>query len=79
MVLEQHGIGIRLEQLDGHEGGLCRIQGRPVVFLDRSALSSDTARICADAVLSIVDDIDSIYLRPQTRRFIEERKKASAE
>jgi hypothetical protein len=69
-LLESCGVKIRKELLDGSGGGLCRIQGERVLFLDRQAKSDELAAVCAEAVLKVVD-IEKIYMRPEVRSFIE--------
>ena len=69
-LLEANGVAIRTEPLGGSGGGLCTIKGRPIFFVDAQAASSDVATLCAEA-LPKVTDIESIYIRPEVRQFIE--------
>jgi len=43
-----------------------------VFFLDTEAGSGESAALCAAAVRKVLD-IESIYIRPEVRQFIEER------
>ena len=72
VLLEANRIKIRRELLEGSGGGLCRIRGESVLFLDTEASVARQAAVCAEALKSVVD-IESIYLRPEVRRFIEDR------
>lgn len=69
-ILEKKGIEIRSEALGGEGGGLCRLKNKTVFFLDKQASTHERARQYARAVREIMD-IDSIYLKPAVREFIE--------
>ena len=73
-LLEANGVAIRTEPLGGNGGGLCTVKGTQTFFVDTQAQTTDTASLCADA-LPKVTDIESIYIRPEVRRFIENRNK----
>jgi hypothetical protein len=73
VLLEANGVKIRSEPLGGGGGGLCTIKGEHIFFLDTQSASSETAIICAEAVSKVVD-IESIYIKPQIREFIENHK-----
>lgn len=70
-VLEALGIRIRRETLEGSPGGLCRVNGRPCMFLDTSAPAADLAGLCAETIRSHID-LESVYLKPEVRRFLEQ-------
>ena len=69
-LLEANGVTIRHESLGGAAGGLCTIRGQHIFFVDSQSSSMDNAASAAEAVRKIVD-IESIYLRPEIRQFIE--------
>jgi hypothetical protein len=69
-LLEANGVKTRREPLGGSGGGLCKVKGETVLFLDTQALPSELAAICAEAVSKVVD-IEKIYIRPEVRQFIE--------
>ena len=69
-LLEANNVAIRSEPLDGSGGGLCTVKGQSFFFVDTQAPSAETAAICADAVSKVVD-IESIYIKPEVRQFIE--------
>ena len=70
-ILEVSGIQVRDEPLGGSGGGLCKLRGRHVFFLDTQASSVDCASACAQAVGQVVD-IEQLYIKPQVRQFIQQ-------
>lgn len=72
-IIDKNGIDIRYERLGGSGGGLCTIKDKKIMFVDSQATAAETAGNCADALVKIVD-INSIYLRPEIRRFVEEHR-----
>ncbi len=70
-LLEQNGISVRKADMDGRGGGLCKLKGRKVFFYDTSAASDEVASACAQAVADSIN-IESLYIRPQVRDFLEE-------
>jgi len=69
-ILEQSGVELRTEPLGGAGGGLCSIKGKNIFFLDTQAPTTESASVCAQAVGRLVD-IESIYIRPEIRQYIE--------
>lgn len=69
-VLSQNGVIIRTGPMGGGGGGICKIKGSYVFFVDTQCPVREMAAICADAVSELVN-IETIYLRPQTRQFFE--------
>ena len=74
MLLEQNSVTIRREALGGSGGGLCTIKDQSIFFVDTQASSTEVAALSAEAVVKIVD-IESIYIRPEVRQFIEKYAK----
>ena len=72
-LIETYGVQIRREALGGSGGGLCTIEGRPVLFLDDQAATEDLLDVCADAVAKVVD-VETCYLKPQVRQYVEGRR-----
>lgn len=70
-LLETRGVKTRREHLDESSGGLCKIQGKKVLFLNKHNSSNKQALVCAEALLQVVD-IDGIYIRPDVRQFIKD-------
>jgi len=73
-LLEANGVTVRSEPLDGSGGGLCTVKGRYIFFRDTQACSADVAALGAEALAKVVD-IETVYMRPQVRQFIESRSK----
>lgn len=69
-LLESNGVKIREEPLGGSGGGLCSVKGQWIFFVDTQAASDAMAMICAEAVPRVLD-IEQVYIRPETREFIE--------
>jgi len=74
-VLEALGIQVRHEALDGFGGGLCTINGRCCLFLDTCAHPAELARLCAGELRKKAD-LDTVYLKPEVRRFLEQSASA---
>jgi len=77
-LLEANGVIIRNEPLGGSGGGLCTMKGQSIFFVDTQAQSADIASICADAVSKVMD-IESIYIKPEVRQFIENQSGSKIE
>jgi len=75
-LLEGGGVAIRSEPLGGAGGGLCAVRGRNIFFLDTQAASGESAALCAEALQRVLD-IESIYIRPEVRQFIEEHSRST--
>lgn len=69
-LLADNEVEVRNEPLGGSGGGLCNVKGKNIFFLDTQAPTAESATLCAQAVGRLVD-IESIYLRPEIRQFIE--------
>ena len=69
-LLEANGVTIRHEPLAGAAGGLCTIKGCHIFFVDTESSSADIAAVAAEAVQKVVN-IETVYLRPEIRQFIE--------
>ena len=71
-LLESNGAEVRKEPLGGSGGGFCSYKGKYVFFVDTNVPASETNAAAAKAVKQLVD-VESIYLRPQIRDYIEEQ------
>jgi hypothetical protein len=69
-LLEKNGILLRSEPLGGRGGGLCKLKGQTIFFVDTQATSAEMAAICAEAVSKLINT-ETIYIRPEIRQFIE--------
>ena len=69
-LLGANGVTVRTDALGGGGGGLCKIKDEYIFFVDTQSPFAESAEICARAVGELVD-IETIYLRPEIREFIE--------
>lgn len=72
-ILEDNNVEIRKEAMAGAAGGLCNIKGKNVFFLDTQAGSLDAAAAIA-RIIGQITDVETIYIRPELREFIENNK-----
>lgn len=69
-VAEQIGVDVRAEPMGGEGGGLCRLRGKPVLFIDTSAdLATRYDRTVA--AMASLPELDEHYLVPEMRRDID--------
>ncbi|MBU1276017.1 MAG: hypothetical protein KJ720_11620 [Proteobacteria bacterium] len=69
------GVDVRLESLDGGEdpsarSGICRLRGKPVIFIERRQDTSQRCRRLGVGLLAL--DLDGVYLRPVVREYLSE-------
>ncbi|HUU84509.1 MAG TPA: hypothetical protein VM243_13495 [Phycisphaerae bacterium] len=69
-IAEELGVEVRREAIDGESGGLCRIKGRHVLFIDTLADATTRLERCIEA-LARLPGIDDYYLRPDIRERID--------
>jgi len=77
-ILADNGVQVRSEPLGGAGGGLCNVKGKNIFFLDTQAPTAEMVTLCAQAVGRLVD-IESIYIRPEIRQYIEECMKTEGQ
>jgi hypothetical protein len=77
-LLADNSVQVRSEPLGGAGGGLCNVKGKNIFFLDTQAPTAESATLCAQAVGRLVD-IESIYLRPEIRQYIENSMKTEGQ
>jgi len=65
-LFEQLGVEVRQERLGGSGGGMCRIRGRRVVFVDLDADAATRIDRCVEA-LAAVPEAATIYIAPDLR------------
>jgi len=70
-LFEQLGIEVRQERLGGSGGGLCRIRGKRVVFVDLDADAATRLDRCV-AALAMVPEAATIYISPELREWVED-------
>lgn len=74
----QLGVKVRYETMTGDSsgaGGLCKIHGEWTVIMDRKSPTSDRAGLLIEALANF--DFDTIFLPPQIREALVERRAAS--
>ena len=69
-LLDAHGVKIRMESLDESSGGLCKVHEQTVLFIDKKAGTDQQIKICAEAILKLID-IATVYLKPEVRQLLE--------
>lgn len=70
-LLEENGAHIRTDAMGGGGGGLCRLKEKDLMLIDQDSSSLETAIACARAVCELIPDIESIYIKPAVRDFID--------
>jgi hypothetical protein len=70
-LLKQQGVAIREDAMGGGGGGFCDIGGKRVFFHDTESSSFDTAIKCASALKMYIPDLETIYIKPAVRDFID--------
>lgn len=73
-LLAGRNVKIRTESMGGGGGGLCEIKDSYVFFLDSESGSYESALQAARAVLRVLEDPESIFLRPAVRDFLDRVK-----
>ncbi len=71
----QLGVEVRQEHLGGGGGGLCRIRGRRVVFIDLDADAATQLDRCAEA-LAAIPETGEVYISPDLRERMERLRNA---
>jgi hypothetical protein len=70
MLLEQCHVEVRREHLGGGGGGLCRLRGKAVMFVDLDCDAATQTESCLVA-LAALPDIEARYLPPWVRERID--------
>jgi hypothetical protein len=73
----QLGVKVRYEAMTGESsgaGGLCRIRGEWTIIMDRKSAASDRAALLLESLAGF--DFDAIYLPPEIRDALAERRAA---
>lgn len=70
---EQLGIEVRAESMGGNGGGICRLRGRRVLFVDTAAdLATRYDRTLA--AFAPLEETDGRYLLPEVRQDLERQR-----
>jgi len=70
-LLEKNSVKVRKDSMGCGNAGLCKLKNGYMFFMDTDSNSYENAISCARAVKEIVD-IETIYIRPEVRDFIEQ-------
>jgi len=73
-VFEGLGLEMRLERLGGDGGGLCRVRGKAIVFVDLDADLETRIERCLEA-LTRIPEAETAYLSPVLRERLEQRRR----
>jgi len=65
-VVERMGVEVRSEPLGGEGGGLCRLRGKAVLFVDTMADPATRLRRALEGLMDL-PGIEESYLRPDLR------------
>jgi hypothetical protein len=69
-LLDLSGVQIRREAMGGGGGGMCVIKERKIFFMDIDCPVIEMTVIASHSVNELLD-IESIYIRPQVRQYLE--------
>lgn len=72
-LFERFDIAVRREHLGGQGGGLVRLRGKPVVFIDLDTDAATQLDHCADAAANL-PEMELVHLPPVLRERIEARR-----
>lgn len=70
-VFEGLGMEVRMERLGGDGGGLCRVRGKSIVFVDLDADLETRIERCV-AALARMPEAETAYLSPVLRERLEQ-------
>jgi len=68
------GVKVRVEVIKKNsigqpKGGLCHVEGEPVILVHRKLKDSDKAQVLIEALDGF--DLDSVFIKPEVREIIE--------
>ncbi len=70
------GVEVRRERLGGSGGGLCRLRGRRVFFLDLDLDRAGQLEACVIAV-AVFPEVETLYLTPALREQVDRVRRAT--
>lgn len=70
------GVDVRRAKLGGSGGGLCRIRGRPMVFIDMDADPATQLQSTVQA-LAALPNAEQVFLAPNLRELMENERARS--
>jgi len=72
-LFERFDVAVRREHLGGAGGGLVRLRGRPVVFVDLDTDTGTQLDHCAEAAANL-PEMELVHLPPVLRERVETRR-----
>mgnify|MGYP007112999771 CR=1 FL=1 len=77
-IAEEIGVDVRAEPMGGDGGGMCRLKGRLVLFVDTSAdLATRYDRTLT--ALAPLPELDDRFLPPEVRDDLDRQREASGQ
>ncbi len=73
LVLESVGIKTRIELMEDSNGGLCKIDGKKILFLNNKVPDVDLA-VIASRVLNEEVNLETVFIKPVIREFIKNNR-----
>lgn len=70
-VTEQLGVEIRVADLEGSRGGICRLGGKRFLLVDASLSLAERVRLMLDEIVDL--PLETVFVRPQVRELLETR------
>jgi hypothetical protein len=71
-VTEQLGVEIRIADLEGSRGGMCRLGGKRFLLVDSSLSLAERIRLMLDEIVNL--PLETVFVRPQVRELLEARE-----
>jgi hypothetical protein len=75
-VAEEIGLDVRAEPMGGEGGGLCKLRGQRVLFVDTSADLLTRYEVTL-AAMAPLPELDDRYLVPELRADVDKQRKTS--
>lgn len=75
-VTEQLGVEIRVADLEGSRGGICRLGEKRLLLVDASLSLAERVRMMLDEIVSL--PLETVFVRPQVRKLLETRGAGSS-
>jgi hypothetical protein len=72
----QLAVDVRHEPLAGPRGGLCRVGGRDLIFVDRNLSLTERVELMTGALSRLC--LDEVFVRPVLRQMLEDRAAGSS-
>ena len=70
-VTEQLGVEIRVADLEGSRGGICRLGEKRLLLVDATLSLSERVRLMLDEIAHL--PLETVFVRPHVRELLETR------